>query len=77
MNIVIVKLTEHYIVIVGTNFVQNTRSVVLNIHVSVKDKSDDAKDRFYEELEAGCLSRYSDETTNCMTEKCGFVSQRE
>lgn len=36
-----------------------------------------AKDRFGEEFEAGYLGRYSDKATNWMTEKCGFVSQRE
>jgi hypothetical protein len=53
MDIVIVKLIEHYVVTVGTNILQNTRSLFLNVHFSVKDKSDDAKDRFHEEVEAG------------------------
>jgi hypothetical protein len=43
MSIFIIKLIEHYIIVVGRNFIQNTRSLVLNVHVSVKDKSDDAK----------------------------------
>jgi hypothetical protein len=77
MSIVIVKLIEYYVVIVGTNFVQNTRSLVLNVHVSVKEKIDDAKDRFCGEVKAGYLNRYSDKATNWMTEECGFVSSRE